>query len=89
MNSLLALLQWVVALALLRTACEAGSMAEHSYGVTTEKQNNVVTLEPGVNPKLKELFPQERIAGIKRKELRRYKLAQEKKWANWMERVSQ
>ena len=89
MNDVLALLQWIVALALLRTAYEAGNMGEYRQNVMAAKQNNAVTLESYVNPKLKELFPLERIAEIKRKELRRYKLAQEKKWDNWMEKVSQ
>ena len=89
MNNVVALLQWIVALALLRTAYEAGSMGESRHDVMTEKQNNVMTLEPCVNPRLKDLFPPEKIAEIKRRELRRYKLAQEKKWDNWMEKVSQ
>ena len=33
-------------------------------------------------------FPPERIEQIKKKELRRYKLAQDKKWQNWLENVS-
>ena len=39
-------------------------------------------------PQLQQLFPPDKIEGIKNKELRRYKLAQDKKWANWMEAVS-
>jgi predicted anti-sigma-YlaC factor YlaD len=37
---------------------------------------------------LAQMFPPERIEAIKRKELRRYKAAQDKKWENWLEGVS-
>ena len=37
---------------------------------------------------LAKMFPPERIEQIKRRELRRYKAAQDKKWQNWMEKVS-
>ena len=37
---------------------------------------------------LARMFPKERIEEIKRKELRRYKAAQDKKWENWLEAVS-
>jgi len=45
--------------------------------------------EPRVLPQLQQLFPPDKIERIKNKELRRYKLAQDKKWANWLEAVSQ
>lgn len=35
-----------------------------------------------------ERFSAKRIKEIKRKELRRYKAAQDKKWENWLEAVS-
>jgi len=34
------------------------------------------------------MFPPERIEAIKRRELRRFKQAQDKKWQNWLESVS-
>jgi hypothetical protein len=37
---------------------------------------------------LAEVFPPERIAEIKRRELRQFKEAQDKKWRNWIESVS-
>jgi hypothetical protein len=37
---------------------------------------------------LAKMFPPERIEQIKKKELRRYKVAQDKKWRNWLEAVS-
>ena len=37
---------------------------------------------------LAEMFPPERIEQIKRRELRRFKAAQDKKWQNWLEKVS-
>jgi len=38
--------------------------------------------------RLTERFPAKRIKEIKRKELRRYKAAQDKKWENWLDKVS-
>jgi len=44
---------------------------------------------PGSSDKtLAEVFPPERIAEIKRRELRRFEKAQDKKWKNWLESVS-
>ena len=37
---------------------------------------------------LAEIFPPERIVEIKKRELRRFKVAQEKKWKKWLESVS-
>ena len=37
---------------------------------------------------LAEAFPPERIARIKKRELRRFREAQDKKWKNWIESVS-
>jgi hypothetical protein len=37
---------------------------------------------------LSDLFPPERIKRIKRRELNRYKEAQDKKWRNWLKKVS-
>jgi hypothetical protein len=37
---------------------------------------------------LAEVFPPERIAEIKKRELSRFKRAQDKKWKNWLESVS-
>lgn len=37
---------------------------------------------------LERLFPTDRIERIKKKELRRYQLAQDKKWENWIEALS-
>jgi hypothetical protein len=37
---------------------------------------------------LARMFPPERIEQIKKKELRRYKATQDKKWENWLEGVS-
>ena len=45
-------------------------------------------LEKGNKMELTERFPLERIDQIKRRELHRYKLAQEKKWRNWLDAVS-
>ena len=45
-------------------------------------------VEPEVNPKLREMFPPERVERIKKKELRRFREAQDKKWRNWLEEVS-
>lgn len=47
-----------------------------------------VAMKSEVNPELLKLFPPERIKRIMTKELRRYKQALEKKWANWFEAVS-
>ena len=38
---------------------------------------------------IEELFPPERIEQIKRKELRRFKQAQGKKWRKWLDAVSE
>ena len=37
---------------------------------------------------LARMFPPERIEQIKRRELRRFKAAQDKKWQSWLEQVS-
>jgi len=37
---------------------------------------------------LAKMFPPERIEQIKKKELRRYKAAQDEKWRRWFESVS-
>jgi hypothetical protein len=37
---------------------------------------------------LDRMFPTERIERIKKKELRRFREAQDKKWQNWLEGVS-
>jgi len=36
-----------------------------------------------------EMFPPERIEAIKKKELRRFKAAQDKKWQNWRKSVAE
>jgi len=41
-----------------------------------------------VRADLQAMFPPERIEAIKRRELRRFKQAQDKKWQNWLESVS-
>lgn len=51
-------------------------------------QGNTSIDNPEINPELLKMFPPERMEKIKRRELRRYKQAQEKKWKNWMESVS-
>ena len=42
----------------------------------------------GHKPELPDVFPPERIAEIKKRELKRFKEAQGKKWRNWLESVS-
>ena len=37
---------------------------------------------------LAQTFPPEKIEEIKKRELRRFKMAQDKKWRNWLESVS-
>lgn len=37
---------------------------------------------------LGEMFPSDRIEEIKKRELRRFEEAQDKKWKNWLESVS-
>jgi len=41
-----------------------------------------------VRADLQAMFPPERIEAIKRRELRRFKQAQDEKWQNWLESVS-
>ena len=41
-----------------------------------------------VEEKLRELLPPGRLGVIKRKELRRFRQAQDRKWSNWLEAVS-
>lgn len=38
--------------------------------------------------KLGELFPPEKIEAIKRRERRRFRASQDKKWANWLSSMS-
>lgn len=40
-------------------------------------------------PAFDDMFPPERIKAIKRKELRRFKEAQDKKWGNWRKAVAE
>ena len=40
-------------------------------------------------PAFDEMFPPERIKAIKRKELRRFREAQDKKWENWRKAVAE
>lgn len=56
----------------------------------TQGQPNVSgeVTEPEINPELLRMFPPERLERIKKKELRKYKAAQGKKWRNYMESVS-
>ena len=37
--------------------------------------------------KLSALFPPEKIEAIKKEELRRFRMAQDKKWRNWLKAV--
>lgn len=37
---------------------------------------------------LAETFPPDKIEEIKKRELRRFKMAQDRKWRNWLESVS-
>ena len=43
---------------------------------------------PEIDPKLLAMFPPKRLAGIMKRELRRYQQAQTKKWKKWLEAVS-
>jgi len=47
-----------------------------------------VGTEGEINPELLRMFPPERIERIKKKELRKYKNAQDKKWRNYLDSVS-
>jgi hypothetical protein len=81
MNSWTYLLQLIVLLALIRMGYETS--------VTTRVSVSSLPIpESAISPKLKEMFPPERMERIKKQELRRYKLAQKKKWDNWLESVS-
>lgn len=55
--------------------------------LTLNKEDDIIQ-EYEVQRRLEELFPPERIEAIKKKELRRYRQAQDKKWRNWIKSVS-
>ncbi len=57
--------------------------------VSGQSENNPTTeANPEINPNLLKMFPPERIERIKKKELRRYKAAQDRKWRNYLESVN-
>lgn len=61
------------------------------FGKPTQGQPNApgeVEVNPDVNPELLKMFSPERLERIKKKELRKYKAALEKKWRNWFTSVS-
>lgn len=43
---------------------------------------------PSDETELANMFPPEKVAEIKKRELRRFKASQDKKWRNWFESVS-
>lgn len=49
---------------------------------------NILEEQPEINPELLKMFPPERLERIKKKELRKYKASQGKKWRNYLESVS-
>ncbi len=53
-----------------------------------EENNPVVEDNSGIDPELLAMFPPKRLAKIMKKELRRYREAQKKKWARWFQAVS-
>ncbi len=55
-----------------------------------QKQSNTSSevMEPVISPGLLKMFPKERLERIKKKELRKYKAAQDKKWRNYLGSVS-
>lgn len=55
------------------------------FGPKEPEQSNI----PGVSLALLQMFPPSRLARIKKKELRKYKAAQDKKWRNYLQRVSE
>lgn len=57
-------------------------------GVVQEQRNVPNESSPDINPELLKMFPPERVAKIKAKELQKYKAAQDKKWRNYLESVS-
>ena len=53
----------------------------------TRQQAN--TAQDNTRAELEKLFPPSRLAKIKKRELKAYAKSLEKKWANWMNRMSQ
>lgn len=64
------------------------ALGEHRQKAATDLKPMVMASDAIVNDKLRALFSRERIEAIKRKEMRRFKQAQDKKWRNWLEAVS-
>lgn len=54
----------------------------------TKEQGNT-PIASSVSLALLKLFPPERLERIKKKELRKYEAAQDKKWRNYLEAVSE
>lgn len=64
------------------------ALGERRQKAATDLKPMVMASDAIVNDKLRALFSRERIEAIKRKEMRRFKQAQDKKWRNWLEAVS-
>jgi len=56
--------------------------------VAHEQSGNVPKGNPEINPELLKMFSPKEIERIKKKELRKYKAAQDKKWRNYLESVN-
>ena len=88
MNNWVSLLEFIIFMALVSVGYETARVPERQKDGTSRTSGHLGTSEAAVNHGLRERFPPERIAQIKKKELRRYQRAQKKKWDNWIEAVS-
>jgi len=83
----------------LRLRCQLhGAMRENSLIMNFQNwaqnelrkiQERGNTSEANINPGLLKLFPPERIKRLQRKEIKAYAKAQDKKWNNFLKRMSQ
>ena len=88
MNSWISLLEFIIMMALVRVGYETAEATERRDNSTNQTSAHLSTFETVANRGLRDMFPPERIAEIKKKELQRYHQAQKKKWDNWIEAVS-
>lgn len=65
-----------------------GRQKIHDESEQVAQEQPDIAIDPEVNPKLLRLFPPERLKKIMAKELRRFRIAQGKKWRNWFTSVS-
>ncbi len=70
------------------TSSPAREEAEQSGEKVFGYNPSPAATEEAVSPELAKAFPRPRIEAIKRKELRCFQEAQDKKWRRWMEAMS-